>query len=52
MTKKWVEDPHQDSIVKWLMEGIEKKTTTVENALVLAYSMGILYKPKKRVPLT
>ncbi|KKK70882.1 hypothetical protein LCGC14_2919500 [marine sediment metagenome] len=50
--KKWVEDPHQDSVVAWLMAGLEKETTTVERALVLAYSLGILYKPKERTPLT
>ena len=53
MKKKWVEDdPHRDSVVTWLMVGLEKEQTTVENALHLAYSLGILYKPKERRPLT
>ncbi|KKL51945.1 hypothetical protein LCGC14_2290420 [marine sediment metagenome] len=44
--KKWVEDPHQDAVVGWLMAGLEREQTTVENALILAYSLGILYKPQ------
>ncbi len=44
--KKWVEDPHQDSVIAWLMAGLEKKQTTMENALILAYSLGILRKPQ------
>ncbi len=47
--KKWVESPHQDTVVGWLVTGIEKEQTTVENALVLAYTMGLLYKPKEKV---
>ena len=48
----WIDAPDQESVVKWLMKGIEKEQTTVKNALVLAYSLGILYKPKERTPLT
>ncbi len=45
--KKWVEDPLQDSTIEWLLAGIEKEHTTTENALRVAYSIGVLSIGKK-----
>ncbi|KKK86843.1 hypothetical protein LCGC14_2759190 [marine sediment metagenome] len=45
--KKWVEDPLQDSTIEWLLTSLEKEQTTTENALHVAYSIGVLSMGKE-----
>ncbi len=39
-------DPHEESVIKWMLTGLENEQVDIERALRLAYSMGLLYKKK------
>ena len=45
--KKWVEDPLRDSTIEWLLTSLKKEQTTTENALRVAFSIGVLSMGKK-----